>query len=331
VRTLVQIHRWLSLVLGLPVALVAITGLPLAFWEQTDAMSDPAFYPDGQPNAGFAINRAVALVRNAHPDAAVHFVYFPRAGTVMHVGLSAPGGLHREVAVDSAGTRILGVRSHEDAVIGQLYAFHANFFAGAAGRWAMLLLGWSLLVSTLSGAWIWLKRSKRRADGSRSRTSIYALHNTFGIWSAVLLVAMAATTIALTWPSAAPNTPAHEHAPLSNGATLDTLAGIALDSASGATLRSLSPIDEPGSTMHVIFENRAGVMQSTLLDRQSADVVSNSPLAATSTSALMRGLHTGSAFGHLGRWAMAAGSILPMMLWLTGLWMMLLRKRVIKR
>jgi len=42
----IVLHRWLSLILGLPVALAAISGLPLAFWEATDAATSPQYYAE---------------------------------------------------------------------------------------------------------------------------------------------------------------------------------------------------------------------------------------------------------------------------------------------
>ena len=106
---ILQIHRWLSLVLGLPVALVAISGLPLALWEETDAIAAPAFYPAGATLADGAIDRAILAVTTRHSDMSRDFIYFPRASAVMHVGGTLPSGEQIEVAVNGAGQRIRSV------------------------------------------------------------------------------------------------------------------------------------------------------------------------------------------------------------------------------
>ena len=39
-----QIHLWLALVLGAPIAVASAAGLPITYWELTDSWADPAFY-----------------------------------------------------------------------------------------------------------------------------------------------------------------------------------------------------------------------------------------------------------------------------------------------
>jgi uncharacterized iron-regulated membrane protein len=140
---ILQLHRWLSLVLGLPLAVVALTGLPLALWDETDAIAAPAFYPAGAALGDGAIDRAILAATTRHPDMSLDFIYFPRASGAMHVGGTMPSGKQVEVAVDGAGEQILGTRSHQGRVIGQIHAFHSRFFAGDVGQWLMFALAWA--------------------------------------------------------------------------------------------------------------------------------------------------------------------------------------------
>ncbi len=326
---ILEIHRWLSLVLGLPVALVALSGLPLALWERADAIAAPAFYPAPVTSANGAIDRVIGTVASRDPALALEFIYFPRASGAMHVGGSMPSGEQIEVAVDETGQRILGTRSHQGSVIGQIHAFHSRFFAGDVGQWLMFALSWSLVLSTGSGAWLWLvqRRRKPKTLPRKPHTKIAArvLHNSVGIWSSGLLLTMGLTTIVLTWPGPA-ETPMHDHAhPASSVPPAEKIARIVKAHDGAAKLRSISLRET--SAVRVMAENPAGILRVILVDQASGAVVSDQPYSVTSPDAFARGLHGGSALGHAGRWLMAGASLLPIMMWLTGFWMFMRRRR----
>jgi uncharacterized iron-regulated membrane protein len=77
---LVALHRWLSLILGLPIALAALSGLPLAFWEATDAATSPHYYAeDGPVRDTLTLDAAVIAVRQNYPGTPIHSVCPPSA------------------------------------------------------------------------------------------------------------------------------------------------------------------------------------------------------------------------------------------------------------
>ncbi|MEA1619401.1 PepSY-associated TM helix domain-containing protein [Erythrobacter sp. T5W1-R] len=332
---ILQIHRWLSLVLGLPVALVALSGLPLALWAETDAIAAPAFYPTKGAHDNAAINRAILAVTTPHPDMSLDFIYFPRASAVMHVGATMPSGEHIEVAVDGMGEQILGTRSHQGSVIGQIHVFHSRFFAGDVGRWLMFALSWALLVSTGSGVWLWLAQPTRKLKTAprkpQAKVGARILHNLVGIWSSGLLLTMALTTIVLTWPGRL-ETAMHNHAHLPSAAPpAGKIARIVKAHDGTAKLRSISLGGQPDEPVRAIVENQAGMMRIIMIDTKADAVISDRLDILTSTNAFARGLHGGSAIGHAGRWLMAGASLMPMMMWLTGVWMFTRARRQIKQ
>lgn len=327
---ILQVHRWLSLVLGLPVALVALTGLPLALWEDADAIFAPDFYPSTHASAKGAVDRAISVVKARHPGIALDFIYFPRASSAMHVGGTASSGEQIEVAVDGSGQQIIGTRSHSASTIGRIHAFHSHFFVGDAGRWLMLALAWVLFVSAASGVWMWLaQRQLGRASVRKTRAPSRAkvFHNVIGIWSSGLLLTMSLTTIVLTWPGQS-GAQAHGHSRQSPAAPwAGRIASIVETHAGTMKLRSISlraPLDAPA---RAIVENSAGIMRIMMVDIEGGAVITDRPLVMTSTDAAARELHGGSALGHAGRWSMAGASLLPMTMWLTGLWMFMRRRR----
>lgn len=325
IKLIVKIHRWLSLVLGLPVAVAALSGLPLAFWETTDALTYPKFYPvHAATVAPMSIEQTVAKARQHYPGMQVHSVYLPRRGTGMHIGMGTPDGSHREVGFDLALQTDLGVREFTSTPIGKVYEFHVAFFAGSWGRWLMLGLGWALLVSTVLGVWIWLKRHRPARAAVQSRVialSAYVVHNTTGIWTSVLLASTAVTTIWLTWPVSRISPTAASGSATVAGLDLDRIAEVAKLSVPESRLRSISSIAAPSPTARVIVESAWGLQRQLMIDKGNIKVVGNQAVPALSDRALMRSIHGGNILGHFGRWLMAVGSVLPLLLWATGLWM----------
>lgn len=335
IKFIVTLHRWLSLVLGLPIAVAAISGLPLVFWETTDAFTSPHFYPiHATAVAPISLEQAVTKTRQRYPGIAIHSVYLPRRGSAVHIGVGMPDGSHREVGFDRILQRDIGVREFTSSPIGKAYEFHVAFFAGAWGRWLMLGLGWTLLVSTSLGAWIWFKRPRPARVGGSSRTrrlSAYVVHNTTGIWASLLLASMAVTTVWLTWPVSKASTKQVSAPMAASGSTLDKVAEVASSSIPGARLRSLSRIDDPSPSVRVIVESPWGLQRQLLIDKGSLTVLSNQAVPALSDRAFMRSVHGGNVLGHFGRWLMAASSVLPLLLWSTGLWMWWRRSSRLRR
>ena len=323
------IHRWLSLVLGLPVAVVALTGLPLALWEEADANFAPDFYPSTPASPKDTVDRAISVVKARHPGIAMDFIYFSRASSAMHVGGTTNSGEQIEVAVDGSGQQVLGTRSHSASTIGQIHAFHSHFFVGDAGRWLMLPLAWVLFVSAASGVWMWLAQRQRGRDSmrkTRSPSRAKVLHNVIGIWSSGLLLTMSLTTIVLTWAGQS-GAQAHGHSRQSPAAPwAGRIASIVETHAGTAKLRSISLRAPPDTPARAIAENSAGIMRIMMVDIEGGAVITDRSMAVTSTDAFARGLHGGSALGHAGRWLMAGASLLPMAMWLTGLWMFTRRR-----
>lgn len=204
-----QVHLWMGLVLGLPFAVIAATGLPVTYWYASDALFAPGYYAGtiSKPRASF--DALAASARKAVPTANLQsVVLLPDYGTAQ-AALTLSGGKQREVSLDAATGRVIGVRSLDDAAISWLYSVHTRLAldrAGLdlAGRIAVMLLAAMFVVLALSGVILWWPRSWRwrvLAPTIRPRHRWLDLHNKSGIYALVPVALAAATTLLLEFPA----------------------------------------------------------------------------------------------------------------------------------
>ncbi len=185
------LHRWLGLVLGLILAVVAATGLYLQF--------EPYFFPrpegpsdGGGPSRGVAvgppvdvasapvhIERALALAVASAGDADVGAIELRRTAegrvqaTVTFTGASAP----RAMVVDLESGGVSPAASEGGAPRGpggagrELHEFiqhlHTGEQFGPVGKWIGIVSGFALVFFSISGLVLYFEMLSRRAQQGR--------------------------------------------------------------------------------------------------------------------------------------------------------------------
>src|SRR5262249_23028836 len=80
------VHRWTSLISGLFLLVLCLTGLPLVFEDEIEAWSDGTARAEvsSPPREWQAVDALVEQVRRQRPNEFVEFVFFPedRPGTI---------------------------------------------------------------------------------------------------------------------------------------------------------------------------------------------------------------------------------------------------------
>jgi uncharacterized iron-regulated membrane protein len=117
-----------------------------------------------------------------------------------------------DVTVDPASARVLGQRAGGGHLTAWLYALHSHLLLGDAlgvedlGSWIVGTVGLALLGSTASGLYLWWPRWRqlRPAIGVRWRASgkrvTFDLHRATGFWFAGMLVTLALSGLYLVFP-----------------------------------------------------------------------------------------------------------------------------------
>ncbi len=221
-RTLIAVHRWSALILGLVLVVQCTSGAILLYNAELFRAQHASFYRHTEGPAVIDADRAVALVRSADPGFDVGWVGSDAGVTV--VGSSDFAAAY---SIDPA-TGQLGERvSLSGGVLGWLVnlhdcAFGCLRFSGAVPimneqaplidiTWAatvLVVLGLLLVVLAVSGAIVWWPTVKRLRHGFRIRwrKGRFArdrdLHDVIGIVSVPFLLMWGITGITIEWPAA---------------------------------------------------------------------------------------------------------------------------------
>ena len=200
IRTWYGVHKWSSLVCTAFLLLLCLTGLPLIFSDEIEALQDgvhAAAVAPGTPDA--ALDRVVQTAQARYPGQAVLFLYWDehRPHTVQ-VALTPepkdPDAAHR-VAIDARTAQVLDEPGPERGFMHVMLQLHVELFAGLPGELFLGVMGLLFAASLLSGAVVYGPFMRRlefgtvRLDRSR-RMKWLDLHNLLGIvtlaWAAVV-------------------------------------------------------------------------------------------------------------------------------------------------
>ena len=192
-RTLFRWHLWLGLVTGLLLFVIGGSGAVAVFIEEIAWLPNPALRVNPEPGAPRAgVDALAANVRQAYPDGRLSALTLSVRPSFAHVArVNTKGGTMLDVFLDPVTGRITGHRETSAAYTSTLRNFirqlHLRLFMGLWGRVFVGFFGVTLVLSCLTGLWIyrgWLKhlfRLRWRSAGARTRGS--DLHKLVGIWS----------------------------------------------------------------------------------------------------------------------------------------------------
>jgi uncharacterized iron-regulated membrane protein len=235
-RVLRKIHRWVGLVLALPLALQGVTGMLLILIPLLTS-GRPQTHDAGAPRAGIP-TMMEAQIAAARPLAPAGFIPLrvspPRwAGdsTCINFGLPAERHPTFQVMVDPATAAVTGTHTIPAAFF-FLHRLHTDLFLVPYGDTATGIMGMLLFAMAITGIILWWPRPDLWLSGKWRRTVMISrrargyrfwreAHQSFGFWTALMLAFLAGsgTIIALPFsrtllgvPHAAPAAPHHAHA-----------------------------------------------------------------------------------------------------------------------
>lgn len=207
-RLAMRVHSWSGLLGAMVFVIVGLTGAVLVFHEEIDSALFPRLFvvaPKGEPS----YQRAVEVAQAAFPGARVRGMRVPPPGEPRSLAIQAvgpQGGPALIALVDPytgelRGTRVFGsghTRFSEDPV-SWLYQLHYQLTAGKVGQLVVVLAAMLLMVSVLTGAFVYRKQLARaflfreslRRKSWPARFS--SLHRLVGAWTLVLNLLLSAS------------------------------------------------------------------------------------------------------------------------------------------
>ena len=327
-RTVLRsVHRWVSLVLGLPIALIAASGAAVDYWFEIDALAAPAFYAGDSAGPPLPLDRLAAAAHRAVPGARIENIFLNLDGRVAIISLTGPWGERlRDLALGRASGKVLGERWQDEALIERLYGFHTNLLLGDGARPLVLGLAVVFLALLASGAVLWWPAPARWRSALSLRLAAGArlidLHAKAGIFSLALTALAGVTAVMLLLPlqsdgSAPAPLAAARPSPVQPLQSLLDAAQAASPGWQAVNVLGTENADEP---LRVILWRPAGLVRREALrivhvQRATGAVAEPS---GTDRHETARSLHNGRIGGELGRVAMAIAGLLPLALWITG-------------
>jgi uncharacterized iron-regulated membrane protein len=185
---LLKIHRWVGLIAGIAILVLAVTGCVLVFESDIERSLHASVLKVTPGAERVPLQQAVEAVRAAYPSDTPTGVSFPqRPNHALQINLRS--GL--TAGVDPYSGRVLGTIDRSKSVTVFVHVLHTRFLAGRPGE--LVAGGFTVvtLLMALSGVYLWWPRQIWTVKSSRSwRRVNFDLHNVLGWYSAVLLVFM---------------------------------------------------------------------------------------------------------------------------------------------
>lgn len=346
--------------------LVGLTGSLLVWHAELDRALNPRWFVP-RPNCGATatpVATSLAVFAVAEPGATAVQVMRPTAPGAAYIVWQKPGDDGRRIQhfIDPNCGKHLGrrtwsaVRMDRASLVPALYELHRSLLSGEAGHIVVGLAGLVLLGVAITGALTAWPRHATRADWKRVLTvkpSIaphrrhYDLHRATGMWLLLFLLLMSLTGAYLCFPKQGralvarvlPTLPASMRTPGPSeggyGANPDVLATHAERLLPAAKWTRIQlPADGSGTydiRLLQFGEPRMDTGDTRVRMSGTRQVIDlRNPLHAPAGDTVLSWLfplHSGEAFGTLGRLAWTLFGLAPPLLFATGLWLWWKRRK----
>jgi len=313
---LLKLHRWVGLLVGIIVFVVAVSGSVLVFENDIDRLTHRALLVVTPGPSRVSLESAVAAVRAANPTAVVSGLSLPQAPT--HPLILSMKGTPFGASVDPYTGRYLGTWDRTTGLARSIHQLHTRLLAGEGGEKVVGAVSALTFLMALSGLVLWWPRKLFHVKGGRPwRRVNFDLHNVLGFYSALFIVFITLSGVIIAFEGVTdPLIQKLDKAPPPGEVFSQAVAGgrrIGLDEAvriaTGAlpgAMATVVNVPAPGkSTFRVIMkfpEDRTPAGRS----RVAMDQYSGQVLQVVSTRAvplgsrilvLKRSIHTGDIFG----------------------------------
>jgi len=333
-----QIHLWLGLTLGALGIFIGVSGSVLVYDHVIDAWLNPQRYAVSGARIALAYADYVARAEQALSGGArVTNLRLPdeHGMPIVVTARAREGSGFQRLFIDPPTGKVLDSAAG-GGFIGWIHRFHENLTLREYwGREVVGLVGIAMLLSALSGIYLWWpgRARFRQALGARPGLALSRnLHYLAGFYGSVVLALLSFTGIWLAYVQYVQ--PSRSVQVQGSGAAatlpLDAAVSAARALSPRASLVSVGLPAGPRGVYRINLREESGAL-SVFVDPATGAVLRRTePTAIDRFLALQRLVHTGAAFGPLGRIAFFAAGLLPALLVSTGTLMWLRQRRAKK-
>jgi uncharacterized iron-regulated membrane protein len=345
-RTFLFTHRWLALVVSIPLIVVAITGSAIVFEGAIDRASNPALNYVSTTGPAVSLDTLAAHASAATGGGPISAISPSLADDRAATAAAAKGV---SVYLDPHTGAVLGTRSsadRESSLARRLHVVHVRLFGNAIGGSIVGIATIIALGIVLTGLFLWWRDKQWRINTKASWKRIaFDIHHATGIITSLVLIVVTASGLVIHYetlstaidklnqnpPPAPPTQPAPDSA--ATPISYDRAAQAATAALPGAVVISVSiqPSPKAPVTVGMRFpeDHTPGGRSRVILDRYRGTVLSvaNTRTAEVGTriNNARRSLHTGDIYGKTteGIWfaavlAMVAQIVTGLLMWWNG-------------
>lgn len=202
------VHRWLGLFLLLLSIPIGLTGSVNVYHREIDRWLYPSFFEPVAQGSPLPLNRILEIVRDQDPAPVISMI-LPDAYWPVVLVHQRRGPVVWRTSVDPVSGKILGRRDQTHAILPTLYRLHQELLLKPYwGEELVGLSGIALALSCLSGLWLWWPKPQRfwksvtMRRGQSWYRSVWDLHSALGFWSCLVMLVVAISGAALSFPKA---------------------------------------------------------------------------------------------------------------------------------
>ena len=202
-----QVHKWIGITLAILVIPIALSGAALVWHDWLDEQINPQRFPQvTAPLLEPGSYAAAATGREARRGGQSHQPSRREGRGPGNLDQALPDG-RRQSFARSGSTRGLPSQSSGRApakeVLSVIHVLHGSLMVPGVGRKIVGLIGVAMLLSSLTGLWLWwpLKGSVRRGLHWKRRPDLNSnLHFQAGFWISLPLAVLSLTGVWISFP-----------------------------------------------------------------------------------------------------------------------------------
>ena len=342
-----QVHKWIGLALALPIIVICLTGSALVWHDWVDEALNPQRVVNetsAQPAQFYADAAREAL----EPGETLLSLTWPEGKGPVMATAAQPGPQEGRRPVrtllwlDPVSGELLDRGNNNEGAVRVMHVLHGSLYIPAWGRPIVGWIGVAMLISSLTGLWLWWPFKGGFTRGLRWKrmpTTSGNLHHQGGFWILIPLAILSFTGAWISFPAffgqfeSGPGGPPLGGAPRGGGEPVEqvALAPDAVLQAAGplgrGELRLLAWPTAPDAQWSVTYVERSARSEVKVADA-GGEITPPEPERPETTARLMRRIHDGTDMGLLWQIVVFLGGLIPTALAVTGIMMWLRGRRV---
>ena len=333
-----SVHKWIGILLAILIIPISLSGAALVWHDWLDETLNPERVVESGP-AQLPYDSYVAAARTQLlPEDRIASIALPDGqGAVVVAAARAPEGggtrpVRSTVWLDPADARVLDRHSGNEGAVRFLHVLHGSLLVPGTGRQVVGWIGVFMLISSLTGLWLWwptLGGFKRGLRWRRQDTTNANLHHTIGFWICLPLAMLSFTGVWISFPGVFGGAAPAPAAAAPAGPTLpleetrlrpDLAAAFAIASGRGEPATVTWPTNR--SSQWTVAVREEGGRAEYKVDDATGEARLQ-PARPETVARTMRRWHDGDGMGLVWQIVIFAGGIAPALLAVTGIVMWL--------